>query len=116
MWRSGIGSFTDAIKISRTGTDDLVLEKGNLEALIRKITGCLTDLINLPAAGHDGELDVHRKFIKKILTRPLNLRRANLFTLNYDTLIEQGADAEARCWLMLCRQYEASVSTGILRP
>ncbi|MGE3550636.1 MAG: SIR2 family protein [Geobacter sp.] len=28
------------------------------------------------------------------MTRPLNLRRANLFTLNYDTLIEQGADAE----------------------
>ena len=32
--------------------------------------------------------------IKKILTRPLNLRRANLFTLNYDTLIEKAADAE----------------------
>jgi hypothetical protein len=34
------------------------------------------------------------KFIKKILTRPLNLRRANIFTLNYDTLIEQACDAE----------------------
>jgi len=94
MWRSGIGNLTEAIKISRSGTDDLVLAKGHLETLIRKITGCLTDLINLPTAGHEGELGVHRKFIKKILTRPLNLRRANLFTLNYDTLIEQGADAE----------------------
>lgn len=94
MWRSGIGSFTDAIKIGRTGADDLKLEKDNLEALIRKVTGCLTDLINLPAAGNESELGVHRKFIKKILTRPLNLRRVNLFTLNYDTLIEQGADAE----------------------
>ena len=94
MWRSGIGNLTEAIKISRTGNSDLVLGKGHLETLIRKITGCLTDLINLPAAGHEGELGVHRKFIKKILTRPLNLRRANLFTLNYDTLIEQGADAE----------------------
>lgn len=94
MWRSGIGSFTDTIKIGRTGADDLILEKGNLEALIRKVTGCLTYLINLPAAGKESELGLHRKFIKKILTRPLNLRRANLFTLNYDTLIEQGADAE----------------------
>jgi len=94
MWRSSIGSLTDAIKIRRTGDDDLILEKGNLELLIRKITGCLTDLINLPGAGYKGKLAVHRKFLKKILTRPLNLRRANLFTLNYDTLIEQGADAE----------------------
>ncbi|MCY4472420.1 MAG: SIR2 family protein [Kistimonas sp.] len=94
MWRSGIGIFADAITISRTGADALILKKGNLEALIRKITGCLTDLINLPAAGYEAKVDAHRKFIKKILTRPLNLRRANLFTLNYDTLIEQGADAE----------------------
>jgi hypothetical protein len=25
----------------------------------------------------------------KVLTRPFNLRRANLFTLNYDTLFEK---------------------------
>jgi hypothetical protein len=30
-----------------------------------------------------------------VLTRPLNLKRANIFTLNYDTLVEQAADAEA---------------------
>ena len=94
MWRSGFGNFTDAMKIARTRTDDLILKKDNLEALIQNITGSLTDLINLPVAGKECELGVHRKFIKKILTRPLNLRRANLFTLNYDTLIEQGADAE----------------------
>lgn len=39
-------------------------------------------------------LRVHREFFKKLLARPLNLKRINLFTLNYDTLIEQGADAE----------------------
>ena len=36
----------------------------------------------------------HKTFLKKVLTRPLNLKRVNLFTLNYDTLIEQAADAE----------------------
>src|SRR5205823_14669885 len=30
----------------------------------------------------------------KALTRPLNLKRVNIFTLNYDTLVEQAADAE----------------------
>jgi len=29
-----------------------------------------------------------------LLTRPLNLKRVNIFTLNYDTLVEQAADAE----------------------
>lgn len=32
--------------------------------------------------------------IRKLLTRPLNLKRVNVFTLNYDTLVEQAADAE----------------------
>jgi hypothetical protein len=36
----------------------------------------------------------HKTFLKKVLTRPLNLKRLNLFTLNYDTLVEQAADAE----------------------
>jgi hypothetical protein len=39
-------------------------------------------------------LHAHRQLLKKVLTRPLNLKRINLFTLNYDTLIEQAADAE----------------------
>ena len=29
-----------------------------------------------------------------LLTRPLTLKRINVFTLNYDTLVEQAADAE----------------------
>lgn len=54
----------------------------------------MTILVNLPMSGLDEPLRSHRKFIKKVHTRPLNLRRANLFTLNYDTLIEQAGDAE----------------------
>jgi hypothetical protein len=39
-------------------------------------------------------LKAHKNFLKKVLTRPLNLKRVNIFTPNYDTLIEQAADAE----------------------
>ena len=44
---------------------------------------------------HDEEQG-HKSFITlvhKLLTRPLNLKRVNIFTLNYDTLVEQAADA-----------------------
>ena len=36
----------------------------------------------------------YKMFVRKLLTRPLNLKRVNVFTLNYDTLVEQAADAE----------------------
>ncbi len=93
-WLSGFRNFSEVIKINLAGGKELELKKSDLNALIRNITGCLTELINLPSEGNEDAMNVHRKFIKKILTRPLNLRRANIFTLNYDTLIEQGADAD----------------------
>ncbi len=34
----------------------------------------------------------HEKFVKKILQRPLNLRRANIFTTNYDLAFEYAFD------------------------
>jgi hypothetical protein len=72
----------------------LTLVRNALDRLIKEITGTLISLLHLPLEGKQHELNVHRKFIKKVLTRPLNLRRTNIFTLNYDTLIEQAADAE----------------------
>lgn len=49
----------------------------------------------LPAGGCGVEVTkAHKEFLKKVLTRPLNLKRVNVFTVNYDTLIEQAADAE----------------------
>ncbi|MCL5772680.1 MAG: SIR2 family protein [Actinobacteria bacterium] len=37
-------------------------------------------------------LGVHREFFKKILARPLNLKRISLFTTNYDLLFEKAMD------------------------
>jgi hypothetical protein len=91
-WQAGMLDVTETLKL--TGNSELSLVKSDLDRLIKEITGSLTDLLNLPKPGLDEPLRSHRKFIKKVLTRPLNLRRANLFTLNYDTLIEQAGDAE----------------------
>lgn len=48
----------------------------------------------LPTASQTDGLESFKKFLRKLLTRPLNLKRVNIFTLNYDTLVEQAADAE----------------------
>lgn len=91
-WHAGMLDVTEILKL--TGSSELSIVKSDLSRLIKEITGSLTILLNLPKSGLDEPLRSHRKFIKKVLTRPLNLRRANLFTLNYDTLIEQAGDAE----------------------
>ena len=90
-WYSGMLDETDTLQL--TGDTELSIVKSNLARLINEITASLTVLLNLPMSGMDKPLRSHRKFIKKVLTRPLNLRRANLFTLNYDTLIEQAGEA-----------------------
>jgi hypothetical protein len=92
LWSSGMLKAT--AQLTLTGGSKLEIEKGDLDRLIKEITGSLTSVLNLPKSGLQAPLRSHRKFIKKVLTRPLNLRRANLFTLNYDTLIEQAGDAE----------------------
>lgn len=90
-WHAGMLDVTETLNL--TGSSELSIVKSDLDRLIKEITGSLTILLNLPKSGLDEPLWSHRKFIKKVLTRPLNLRRANLFTLNYDTLIEQAGDA-----------------------
>jgi len=92
VWHSGMLDETDTLQLA--GDTELSMLKSDLARLVNEITAALTVLLNLPQSGMDKPLRSHRKFIKKVLTRPLNLRRANLFTLNYDTLIEQAGDAE----------------------
>jgi len=62
------------------------------------LTLCNTELINLNESYRaDKHLSkdkyyYHEKFAKKILQRPINLRRANLFTTNYDLAFEYAFD------------------------
>lgn len=40
----------------------------------------------------DGDYDPHKTFLKRIISRPTNLRRTNLFTTNYDLVFETAMD------------------------
>jgi hypothetical protein len=91
-WYVGMLEVTESFNLA--GDNELTIEKTQLVYLINAITDSLAKLLDLPKDGIDEPLYHHRRFIKKVLTRPLNLRRVNLFTLNYDTMIEQAGDAE----------------------
>lgn len=91
-WFAGMLEETEELKL--IGKSEMTFIKSDLSLLIKEITGSLTVLLNLPKAKLEDQLQTHRQFLKKVLTRPLNLRRVSLFTLNYDTLFEQAADAE----------------------
>jgi hypothetical protein len=93
-WRAGIVSTAHGTTLNLADNSTVEMTKVALDGLILLITRSLTSLVDLPAPGKEEALKTHRRFIKRILTRPLNLRRVNLFTLNYDTLIEKAADGE----------------------
>jgi hypothetical protein len=94
IWLAGMHGFAASSTLNLGAGVTLAMSKDRVEHLIREINRSLTSLANLPVNGKEESLTDHRRLIKKILTRPLNLRRTNLFTLNYDTLIEKAADAE----------------------
>jgi len=91
-WRGAIESSNDLLCIN--GNRNVDLTPKNLDACIDKVKLALTKCCELPSGKTADPLKSHKTFLKKILSRPLNLKRVNLFTLNYDTLIEQAADAE----------------------
>jgi hypothetical protein len=94
MWRAGMPEFANELTLALTAGGTLAVSKVTIDILIIEIERGITSLSDLPTSGNESALKDHRRLIKKVLTRPLNLRRANLFTLNYDTLIEKAADAE----------------------
>ncbi len=72
-----------------------------VEARVQDLDECLAHAKStlaqhcvLPKNEKEAGLSTYKALVRKILTRPLNLKRVNLFTLNYDTLVEQAADAE----------------------
>lgn len=90
-WQAAI--VTNKIEIT-FNENTLEIEAVPLENLIRKLTIALVEECKLPKPNKEKALSTYHRFLQKVLTRPLNLHRVNIFTLNYDTLVEQAADAK----------------------
>lgn len=85
------------------------VEKVDLDTCIDKATRALARVCELPSRDEEEHpsrseeeflsrsekkgTKTHENLVRKLLTRPLNLKRVNIFTLNYDTLVEQATDA-----------------------
>jgi hypothetical protein len=91
-WRVALPEAGGRLQIE--GPPRLDASSKDLDTCLREATYALARACHLPAKGKEDGLNTHKTFLRKLLTRPLNLRRVNIFTLNYDTLVEQAADAE----------------------
>lgn len=92
-WRAALSDAKESLLIS--GDAPVQASARELEDAIKYAKLSLVRRCHLPTADvRLNPLETHKVFLKKILTRPLSLKRVNIFTLNYDTLIEQAADSE----------------------
>jgi hypothetical protein len=94
-WRAALPR--DGGRLRLDGTPGIDLHSEEVQECLKRTTRALADRCRLPANGTDPNPNAFRAYtelLRKLLSRPLNLKRINLFTLNYDTLVEQAADAE----------------------
>lgn len=91
-WRSALPTTGGCLHIKEPLTIEATAE--HLDAALQHATSALANVCVLPVAGKEAGLTSYKNLLRKLLTRPLNLKRVNIFTLNYDTLVEQAADAE----------------------
>jgi hypothetical protein len=98
---SQIYRWRHAVGISRSSSLDVTTEwvhaqmsEADIRTCLDRVNQTLARVLDLPLQGKEHELDIFKSFLRRLLTRPLNLKRASIFTLNYDTLVEKAADAE----------------------
>ncbi|HXF05412.1 MAG TPA: SIR2 family protein [Blastocatellia bacterium] len=91
-WRSALPEAGGRLQIDQPLTLDTTAR--DLDEALQHATRALASTCVLPVVGKEDGLGYYRILLRKLLTRPLNLKRVNIFTLNYDTLVEQAADAE----------------------
>ena len=90
-WRSALLETDGRLRID--GTPRVDATATDLDTCLGYAGHVLASACVLPTADKLCRLETHKTLIRKLLTRPLNLKRVNIFTLNYDTLVEQATDA-----------------------
>jgi hypothetical protein len=91
-WRAALPRTGGRLRLD--GSPGLDAESEELDECLNHATRSLARACQLPTTGEEGGLSAYKTLVRKLLTRPLNLKRVNIFTLNYDTLVEQASDAE----------------------
>ena len=90
-WRSALLETDGRLRLDGTPRVDATATE--LDTCLDNAGHVLADACDLPTTDKRSHLETHKTLIRKLLTRPLNLKRVNIFTLNYDTLVEQATDA-----------------------
>jgi hypothetical protein len=91
-WRAALPKAGGRLRLE--GTSGLDAKSEDIDECLGYATSALARACQLPTTDKKNGLDTYKTFVRKLLTRPLNLKRVNIFTLNYDTLVEQACDAE----------------------
>lgn len=91
-WRAALPKTGGRLRID--GSPRVDVDSNDLDECITRATRALARACQLPTTGKEEGLSTYKTFVRKLLTRQLNLKRVNIFTLNYDTLVEQASDAE----------------------
>jgi len=91
-WRAALPKAGGRLRLE--GTSGLDAKSEDIDECLGYATRALARACQLPTTDKKNGLDTYKTFVRKLLTRPLNLKRVNIFTLNYDTLVEQACDAE----------------------
>jgi hypothetical protein len=93
QWRAALPAEGGRLRLDGDPEIDMLAEV--IDECLHRATSSLAELCKLPSPAADSAgFEAYKDLLRKVLNRPLNLKRANIFTLNYDTLVEQAADAE----------------------
>lgn len=91
-WRAALPKAGGRLRLD--GSPGLDAKSEDLDECLNHATRALARACQLPLTGKEDGLSTYKTLVRKLLTRPLNLKRTNVFTLNYDTLVEQASDSE----------------------